>query len=94
MVVIRPAISVVLMLGAQDFAALATTSSEDSTSTAGGHASSEAMRLGALPHIWLISTLHCSSLMRPGFGAKPDEYIRPSRDVSTMCWPEGERAAS
>lgn len=34
------------------------------------------MRLGALPNIWLVRTLHCSSLMRAGLGAKPDEYMR------------------
>lgn len=34
------------------------------------------MRLCTLPNIWLVRTLHCSSLMRAGLGAKPDDYMR------------------
>jgi hypothetical protein len=40
------------------------------------------MRLGALPDIWLVRTLHCSSLMCAGLGAKPDEYMRAKVDLS------------
>ena len=40
------------------------------------------MRLRTLPNVRLVCTLHCSSLMRAGIGAKPDEYMRGLRAVS------------
>jgi hypothetical protein len=40
------------------------------------------VRLRTLPNVWLVSALHFSSLMRPGFGAKPDEYMRLARGMS------------
>ena len=43
------------------------------------------MRLRTLPNVRLVCTLHCSSLMRAGFGAKPDEYMRVLRLVSNTC---------
>jgi len=72
-------------LGAQDLATLATTTGEDCAAASGSHASTEAVRLRTLPNVRLVCTLHsCSSLMRAGFGAKPDEYMRGVRVVSNM----------
>jgi hypothetical protein len=69
-------------LGAQNLASLATTSGENRAAATGGHASAKAVRLCTLPNVRLVCTLHCSSLMRAGFGAKPDEYMRAVRVVS------------
>ena len=74
--------SLAARLGAQNLASLATAGRENRAAATGGHASAEAVRLRTLPNVRLVCTLHCSSLMRAGFGAKPDEYMRAIRVVS------------
>jgi hypothetical protein len=53
------------LLSAQDLTALAPACGENRAATTSGHASAEAVRLGALPYIRLVRSLHCFLLVLP-----------------------------
>ena len=54
-------------LDGETLAPLSTTGSEDSATTLGGHAGTEAVALGALPLIGLVRTLHWETLLDTAF---------------------------
>jgi len=66
---------------AEDLASLATTRSEDRTSGPGGHTLAKAVRLRALPVVWLIGALHFGSSCRcpvPTRGTSPASIPTPA----------------
>lgn len=75
------------ILDAEVFASLAPARGKNQTSGRSCHTCTEAMALGTLPIVGLVSSLHGSSLVRSYSGAKSDDYTYASMSVSTRVDP-------
>ena len=76
MVLTRAPLDASARLRAQNLTALAAAGRKNSAASTRGHTGAEDMRLGALPSIGLVRSLHNFLLeLSPRPGAKPDDYM-------------------